>query len=211
MGPGSLHFGCVPRDAGWFAATIGLLRQESERQTLWRQLAVAAGILAFANLGFALSGAAFETGLGLRLSPAAVDLAVSIMGLILTENLMLNIVPPRRWSVRLMAIGLTALFGYNIILRIPQFLSGEAIEGFVAAQPVVYLLALPLFVVTGVRNNSLKLQAHSSRNVRQILLRDPDLRRNPCCKARRSPPSMYGPSVARRRLRSRSFWVSRAC
>ena len=153
------------RDAGWFAATIGLLRQESERQTLWRQLAVAAGILAFANLGFALSGAAFDTGLGLRLSPAAVELAVSVMGLILIENLMLNIVPPRRWSVRLMAIGLTALFGYNIILRIPQFLSGEAIEGFVAAQPVVYLLALPLFVVTGVRNNSLKLQAHSSRNV----------------------------------------------
>lgn len=153
------------RDAGWFAAIVGLLRQESERQTLWWQLALAAGILAFANLGFASSGAAFDTGLGLRLSPAAVELAVSVMGLILIENLMLNIAQPRRWSLRLMAIGLTALFGYNIILRIPEFLGGEAIEGFVAAQPVVYLLALPLFVVTGVRNNSLKLQAHSSRDV----------------------------------------------
>lgn len=153
------------RDAGWFAATIGLLRQESERQTLWRQLAVAAGILGFANLGFALSGAGFDTGLGVRLSPAAVELAVSVMGLILIENLMLNVVPARRWSVRLMAIGLAGLFGYNIILRIPEFLGGEAIEGFVAAQPVVYLLALPLFVVTGVRNNSLKLQAHSSREI----------------------------------------------
>lgn len=153
------------RDAGWFAATIVLLRQESERQMLWRRLAVAAGILVFADLGFALSGAIFDTGLGLRLTPAAVELAISVMGLILIENLVLNIAPPRRWSVRLMAIGLTALFGYNIVLRIPQFLGGEAIEGFVAAQPVVYLLALPLFVVTGVRNNSLKLQAHSSRDV----------------------------------------------
>src|SRR5690348_15771229 len=45
------------RDAGWFAAIIGLLRQESERQTLWRHLALAAGILVFANLGFALSSA----------------------------------------------------------------------------------------------------------------------------------------------------------
>jgi putative PEP-CTERM system histidine kinase len=153
------------RDASWLAAIIGLLRQESERHTLWRQLGVVAGILVLANLGFALSGASFDTGLGLWLSPPAIDLAVSVMGLILIENLMLNIIPPRRWSVRLMAIGLTALFGYNIILRIPEFLGGEAIEGFVVAQPVIYLLALPLFVVTGVRSNSLKLQAHSSRNV----------------------------------------------
>ncbi len=153
------------RDAGWFAAIIALLRQESERQSLWRQLAVAGAVLALADLGFAASGAVFDTGLGLRLSLAATGLAVSVMGLILIENLMLNLTPPRRWSVRLMAIGLSALYGYNIVLRIPQFLGGEAIEGVVAAQPLVYLLALPLFVVTGVRNNSLKLQAHSSRNV----------------------------------------------
>src|SRR5690348_7564467 len=76
------------RDGGWFAAIIGLLRRESERQTLWRQLAIAAGILVFANLGFALSGAVIDTRLGLRLSLAAVELAVSVMGLILVENLM---------------------------------------------------------------------------------------------------------------------------
>jgi transcriptional regulator of acetoin/glycerol metabolism len=67
------------RDAGWFAATIGLLWQESEGQSLWRQLAVAAGVLVLANLGFALSGAVFNTGLGLWLSLATVQLAVSIL------------------------------------------------------------------------------------------------------------------------------------
>jgi putative PEP-CTERM system histidine kinase len=153
------------RDAGWFAAIIGLMRQGSERQSLWRQLAVAAGVMVLVNLGMALSGAQFNTGLGLRLTLPAVQLSVSIMGLILIENLVLNLEPPRRWSVRLMVISLTALFGYNMMLRIPQFLGGEVIESFVAAQPLVYLMALPLFVVTGVRNNSLKLQAHSSRNV----------------------------------------------
>jgi len=157
-------FGAL-RDAGWFAATIGLLRQESERQSLWRQLAVVAGLIILADLGFGLSGAAFNTGLGLRIGLSAIQLAVSVMGLILIENLVLNLSSPRRWSVRLMAIGLTALFSYNIVLRIPEFLGSESIEGFVAAQPLVYLLALPLFVVTGVRNNSLKLQVHSSRNV----------------------------------------------
>jgi putative PEP-CTERM system histidine kinase len=153
------------RDASWFAATIGLLRQGRARLPLWRQLAFAAGVMVLANLGLALSGAEFNTGLGLRFSLAAVQLAVSIMGLVLVENLLFNLEPSRRWSVRLMAVGLTALFGYNIILGIPQFLGGAAIEGFVAAQPLVYLMALPLFVVTGVRNNSLKLQVHSSRNV----------------------------------------------
>ena len=153
------------RDAGWFAATIGLLRQGRERQSLWWQLALAAGTMVLVNLGMALSGVAFDTGLGLRVSLAGVQLAVSIMGLILIENLVLNVKSPRRWSIRLMVIGLAALFGYNIVLRIPQFLGGEAIESFVVAQPLVYLMSLPLFVVTGVRNNSLGLQAHSSRNV----------------------------------------------
>jgi len=87
------------------------------------------------------------------------------MGLILVENLLLNFEPSGRWSIRLMAIGLTALFAYNIVLRIPQFLGGEPIAGFVAAQPLVYLMALPLLVVTGVRNNSLRVQVHSSRHI----------------------------------------------
>ena len=114
------------RDAGWFAAILALLQHESERQPLWRRLAIAAGILFLANLAFALSNTVVNTGLGLRLSLAVVQLAVSIMGLILIENLALNIGPARSWSVRLMVIGLTALFGYNIVLRIPQFLGGRA-------------------------------------------------------------------------------------
>lgn len=153
------------RDAGWFAAMIGLLWQDSERQSLWRRLAVAALLLAAADFGFAVSGGVFDTRLGLRVNPAVIQLATAVMGLVLVENLLLNLTPARRWSVRLMAISLIALFGYNIVLRIPQFLGGQPIGGFVAAQPLVYLMALPLFVVTGVRNNSLKLQVHSSRNV----------------------------------------------
>jgi putative PEP-CTERM system histidine kinase len=170
-GPGSSEWTPLPstvaalRDAGWFATIIGLLRQEGENQTLWWQLAVTAAVLVVANIGFAATGAVFDTGLGLPLGPPTIELAVSVVGLILIENLVRNLASPNLWSVRLMAIGLSALFGYNILLQIPLFLGGNAIEGFQAAQPLIYLMALPLFVVTGVRNNSLKLQAHSSRNV----------------------------------------------
>jgi putative PEP-CTERM system histidine kinase len=153
------------RDAGWFIVILGVFRQDTEKQLLWRQLAAAAAVVVSADLGFVWSGAIIDTGLGLRLTPAVMQIATSIMGLILIENLLLNVSTQRRWSVRLMGIGLGTLFGYNIILYIPQFLGGGLLQGFVAAQPLVYLLALPLFVVTGVRDNSLRLQAHSSRNV----------------------------------------------
>ena len=153
------------RDAGWFAAIIGLLCQESERQSLWWRLAIPASLLVTTNLIFALTGVTVETGIGLQLTLATSQIAVSMMGLVLIENLAFNLSAERSRSVRLMAIGLTALFGYNIILDIPQFLGRHPLSGFVAAQPLIYFLALPLFVVTGVRNSSLKLKAHSSRNV----------------------------------------------
>ena len=155
----------VLRDAGWFAAILVLLKHQCEGQSLWRYLSLAAGTLVFAELGFAISDARFDTGLGIRLSLPVLQLATSVMGLVLVENLLLNLNGPRRWSVRLMAISLAALFGYNIILAIPQFLGAEPIGGFLAAQPLVYLLTLPLFIVTGLRSTSLKLEVRSSRAV----------------------------------------------
>jgi putative PEP-CTERM system histidine kinase len=153
------------RDAGWFAAILALLQHESDGESLWKRLGVTAGILIAAELGFALSGATIDTGLGLRLSTPVVQFATAIMGLVLLENLLLNVSAPRRWSVRLMAISLATLFVYNILLSIPQFLGGEPIAGFVAAQPFVYLLVLPLLIITGVRTTSFKLKVHSSRAV----------------------------------------------
>lgn len=153
------------RDAGWFSALLAVLKEETEAQSLWRRLVVAAGVMIIADLAFALSAARIDTGIGIQLSPPVLQLATSVMGLVLLENLLLNLNGPKRWSVRLMGIGLAALFGYNIILFIPQFLGGEPIGGFVAAQPLVYLLTLPLFIVTGVRSTSLRLDVHSSRAV----------------------------------------------
>ena len=153
------------RDASWFAAILALLHHESRGNALWRHLSIPAGFFAAAELAFALSGATVDTGLGLRLSTPVIEFATSVMGLVLLENLLLNLTAASRWSVQLMAIGLAMLFGYNIILYIPQFLGGEPIAGFAAAQPLVYLVALPLFIITGVRSTSLKLQVHSSRAV----------------------------------------------
>jgi hypothetical protein len=153
------------RDGCWFAVTIALLRQDNNQQGLWRRLALAASLFIAAEMAFALTGAAFDTGLGMSISFPAVEFAVSVFGLVLIENLMRNVPPARRWSLKLLAIGLGALFGYDIILRIPEFLGGSAPIMFLAAQPLVYLVALPLFIVTAVRNDSLRLHVHSSRGL----------------------------------------------
>jgi putative PEP-CTERM system histidine kinase len=153
------------RDASWFAVTIGLAHLDTDRHPLWRRLALIAAVLIAVDLGFALTGASIDTGLGVRMNLPTAQLAVSLMGLILTENLFRNIGRSRLWSVKLMVIGLTALFAYQVILRIPEFLGGNGIEIFGVAQPLVYLVTLPLFVVTAIRNESLRLKLHSSRTV----------------------------------------------
>jgi putative PEP-CTERM system histidine kinase len=153
------------RDGGWFALLIAMLRQDADRHLLWRHLAIAAVTLALINLYFAASNATVDTGLGVRLNRPLVAFATAIMGLILTENLGRNLAPARLWSVKLALIALTALYAYQLIEHIPQMLGADTPEAFVIAEPLLYLLALPLFVVTAVRNDSLRLKVHSSRRV----------------------------------------------
>ncbi len=153
------------RDASWFAVTIGLARQDDDRHPLWLRLALIGVVLIAVDLGFAITGANIDTGLGVRVNLPTAQLAVSLMGLILAENLFRNIGRSRLWSVKLMVIGLTGLYAYQVILRIPEFLGGSSIETFSAAHPLVYLVTLPLFVVTAIRNESLRLKLHSSRTV----------------------------------------------
>ena len=153
------------RNGGWFALLVTILRQDAEPHQLWRQLAISAAILAFADFAIATTGADIDSGLGVHLNEPLIAFAVAIMGLILIENLARNLPAARIWSVKLLLIALTALFTYHILERIPALLGGETPEAFIIAEPILYLLALPLFVVTAVRADSLRLKVHSSRRV----------------------------------------------
>lgn len=153
------------RNAGWFALIVGILRLDAEQHPLWRRLGLAAVLLICLNIVFAATSAEIDTGLGIRVNLPMVRLVVAVTGLILTENLYRNIGRARLWSIKLMLIGLTALYSYQIVLRIPEFLSGTSIVAFQMAEPLVFLVTLPLFIVTAVRNDSLRLKLHSSRRV----------------------------------------------
>jgi putative PEP-CTERM system histidine kinase len=153
------------RDAGWFAVSIGLLRQDAGDHPLWQRLAIAAALVFAVDLAFSLTNASIDTGLGVRLNLPSAHFISAMMGLILTENLYRNAGRSRLWSIKLMLIGLTALYAYQLVLNIPEFLGAESIQPFQVAQPIIYLITLPLFVVTAIRSESLRLKLHSSRSV----------------------------------------------
>lgn len=157
--------GSVLREAGWLGLTIGLLRYDAPTHPLWRQLGLAAVLLLVADLSFSASNAIIDTGLGVRLNEPLLSFAVAVMGLILTENLYRNIGRARLWSVKLLLAGLVALYGYHLVLEIPALLGNSLIEPYAMAEPFLYVVCLPLFVVTAVRSDSLRLKVHSSRRV----------------------------------------------
>jgi len=153
------------RDAAWFALCIALLRQDARQHPLWRRLAVSGAVVIAIDFAFALTRSTVDTGLGVRMNLPTAQIIVAIMGLILVENLYRNLTRSRLWSVKLMLIGLTALYVYGLVLNIPEFLGAARIEPFQLAQPLIYIVTLPLFIVTAVRGESLRLKLHSSRQV----------------------------------------------
>src|SRR6185295_3111426 len=61
--------------------------------------------------------------------------------------------------------GLYAIRFAQLLVGIPQLLSGTPPEVLIDIGPIVYLLALPLFAVTATRTPGLHLQFHSSRKI----------------------------------------------
>ena len=154
----------VARQGGWFAVVIAFLRQDSHHAKLWRWFAGIAALGIASEAVFVFSEG-LDTGFGIRISFPLLAFANSVFGLVLVENLLRNSPVQRIWSLKLMAIGLAALFSYDLLLRIPEILEGKSLGGLTAAEPLAYVVVFPLFIVTAIRNDSLRLQIHSSRNV----------------------------------------------
>ena len=108
--PVTLGVARTARDFGWFAVIIAFLRQDADQQKLWRWLGLVAFATILVELYFVFSGRNFDTGLGIRLTLPVVEFATSLVGLILVENLVRNLPAQRVWSLKLLAIGLAAVW-----------------------------------------------------------------------------------------------------
>lgn len=153
------------RDAGWLAVILTVLWNGLEKGGVWYRLVAVAAIAVAIDALFCAMRLDVGTFAGIRVDYQVTRIAVTILGLIFVENMLRNVSSDGFWAIKSLGIGLAAIFVFNLVLRIPQFLTHTTDDGLVAAQPVVFLIALPLFVMSAVRSPALRLNIHSSRRL----------------------------------------------
>jgi putative PEP-CTERM system histidine kinase len=153
------------RDAGWLGVVLAILAVGREKDGIWRRLVAISVAVVAVDAFFASTQLNLGAIAGVTIDYQLTRIVTTILGLILVENLLRNVSSDEFWAVKSLGIGLVAIFVYNLVLRIPQFLTHTSDDGLIAAQPVVFLIALPLFVVSAVRNPTLALNIHSSRRL----------------------------------------------
>ena len=153
------------RDGSWLAVILAILRGRGGNQLLWQRLVAITAVIVTLDAVFSAAQLNFGTFAGVQIDYQITRIATAVLGLILVENLMRNITADQFWSVKTLGIGLVTVFAFDLMLRIPQFLTHAPDEGLVAVQPLVFVLVLPLFVVTAVRSPALQLGVHSSRKL----------------------------------------------
>jgi putative PEP-CTERM system histidine kinase len=153
------------RDGAWFALILAVLYAAGYDTAVWRSLVV--GTVCVVLLDALLSAFGTNGGsiLGLPLDARVSGIATAVIGLVLVENIMRNLSRDQIWGIKLLAIGLFAVLVYELFVQLPEFLTNIPVAGLAAAMPLVFLVVLPLFVVTAVRNPVSALRMHSSRKI----------------------------------------------
>src|SRR5882762_7003328 len=153
------------RDGAWFALILAVLYAAGYDTAVWRGLVV--GTVCVVLLDALLSAFGTNGGsiLGLPLDARVSGIATAVIGLVLVENIMRNLSRDQIWGIKLLAIGLFAVLVYELFVQLPEFLTNIPVAGLAAAMPLVFLVVLPLFVVTAVRNPVSALRMHSSRKI----------------------------------------------
>jgi putative PEP-CTERM system histidine kinase len=153
------------RDAAWFTLVLAVLYSAGQSQRVWRGLVLTtAGVLCL-DFWLNLTGGKAGVFLGITLDSRASGFAATIIGLILVENMMRNMSRDQFWAIKLLGIGLFAVLGYELCVQLPQFLTNTPEAALATALPLVFVIVLPLFVVTAVRNPVSALRIHSSRQI----------------------------------------------
>ncbi len=153
------------RDASWLSVVLSILATGREKDGTWWWLAAISAVVIAVDALFC--GTQLNLGIfaGVSIDYQLTRIVVTVLGLILVENLLRNVSADEFWAVKSLGIGLVAIFVFNLVARIPQFLTHVPDDGLVAAQPIVFLIVLPLFVISAVRNPTLALNIHSSRRI----------------------------------------------
>jgi len=138
----------VGRNAGWFAVLLSTLAVGSDgarvdRRTLRRWVALTAAFLLAVSIPIAFpnwAGAGQWHGIAILL--------MTIAGLVLVEQVYRNTPPQRRWGVKFLALGLGALFAFDLFLFADLVLFQALESPTWQARGFVNALVVPLIAVS---------------------------------------------------------------
>ncbi len=151
------------RDAAWLALSLGLMQRHANRTNYFRTLAVTAVVLLALQIVLGVNGLTVGKFAGVQLDVTLIRVMMTILGFVVVENVMRNASQAEVWALKHWAIGYGAVLTLQLLSRVPEFLFHRADLSLAVASPVVYIVALPFFVVSSTRLPQLKVRVHSSR------------------------------------------------
>jgi putative PEP-CTERM system histidine kinase len=150
------------RDGAWLALSLGLMHRHANHTNYFRVLAALSAFLVVLQIGLGLNDLLIAIG-GVRIDEALTRMALTILGFVVVENVMRNASKGELWALKHWAIGFSGVLLLQLLSRIPEFLTHEPDLTLAVANPLVYIVALPFFVVSYTRLTQLKVRVHSSR------------------------------------------------
>ena len=151
------------RDAAWLALALDLMRRNAGYTSHFRTLATAAAIVSGLQIALSFDNAVVGAIGGVRLDANLVRMMMTILGFVMVENVIRNSSQAELWALKHWAIGFSVILVFQLLSRIPEFLTHQPDISLAVAAPLVYILALPFFVVSSTRLPQLKVRVHSSR------------------------------------------------
>ena len=153
------------RDGSWYAIALAVLYYLGQDRTEWRFTTAAVATIIAINAVFAAAHLDAGLLLGIHIDYRVIGVAELCIGFVLLENMMRNVDQDRFWSAKHFGIGLGAVLVFRAFVLIPELLTNTVPAGMIVARPLVYLLVIPLFVVSAIRSPGLALRVHSSRKI----------------------------------------------
>jgi len=151
------------RDGLWPVAALALSYRLAGQHRAWRLLAAGTALAVVLHVVFTAGALSFGKFLGVIVDPALTGVILTVLGVVILENLVRNCPAGEMWSIKHFAIALACLLGFQILRAFPEFLTHKPEAALEAASPVVYLVILPLLTVSAIRIRSLQLRVHTSR------------------------------------------------
>jgi len=151
------------RDAAWLVLSLALMYPRAGNHRVWW---ITFGVtFLLASLQILLSFPLGTLGIiaGIHIDSLLMGVCSAIVGFALIENVLRNSSRADFWALKHWAIGLSGLLLYQLIVGVPEFLTHQRGLSQSLASPLIFLITLPLFLVSSTRVSRAQLRFHSSR------------------------------------------------